>query len=336
MKYHRNDSKPWMYEMLVKCIESRPKPDTGAAGRADRDVRQTIGFAAYLAKKNKNVNDLRRVADMMILRNYYGTVGDPGYQTNIGELVDLACKTQPADGFAPLMSLKLAVHDKDPRRMADAADRLLSLGWPGYDDQVRRDVKADVNTLAESLKAEGKTQEADSLTTQLAESETRDVYIRLTWKGEADVDMSVAEPLGATAKYHNPRTVFGGAIVKNGYGSHPEEVYTCPRGFDGVYSVVVEKIVDYEEAKPVTEATLEVILHEGTDKEERTIKTINLAKPEPVVVKLTGGRRKEVLPFFAPPPTPNAAAVPGRPKEPAKGATRKANPPAAPRGAPIR
>ncbi len=133
---------------------------------------------------------------MMVLRNYYGTVGDPGFETNIGELVDLAAELLPTDQYAPIMSINLAAHDKDPKRMADAAERLLSLGWPGYDDKVRHDVKEQVQKLADALKVDGKTDEAEALMTRLAESEARDVFIRLTWKGEADVDMSVAEPYG--------------------------------------------------------------------------------------------------------------------------------------------
>ena len=31
--------------------------------------------------RTRNPNDLVRVADLMVLRNFYGTVGDPKYQT---------------------------------------------------------------------------------------------------------------------------------------------------------------------------------------------------------------------------------------------------------------
>ena len=54
------------------------------------------------------------------------------------------------------------------------------------------------------------------------------MFVRLTWDGDADFDLIVDEPLGATASYQTPRTVFGGSMIKNGYGSHPEEVYVCP------------------------------------------------------------------------------------------------------------
>ncbi len=117
----------------------------------------------------------------------------------------------------------------------------------------------------------------------------------------------------------------------NGYGPHPEEVYVCPRAFDGDYAITVEKIVDYDEAKPVLEATLEVILHEGTADERKETHKINLAKPEPIVVKLDKGRRKTVLPFVAPAGPPPAVAGP-KPKDAPKDAKKNA----APRGVPYK
>jgi hypothetical protein len=332
---HGKDAQPWMYEMLVKCIESRKGLPGQPKEKNEADVRQTIGYAAHLAKKRQSWTDLMRVADMMVIRGYYGPVGDPGYQTNIGELVDMAADKQPANAYAPMMSINLATHDKDPKRMADAADRLLSLGWPGYDDKIRRDVREQVKLLADALRSDGKAEEADALMAHLADSEARDVFIRLTWKGEADIDMSIAEPPGATANFKNPRTVFGGAIVKNGFGNHPEEVYVCPRGFNDSYTIAVEKIVDYDEKKPVLEANLEVILHEGTAEEQRETHKIDLAKPKPIVVKLAGGRRKTVLPYVAPPEAP-AAVAGAKPKDATKEVKKKAEAPANPPGASIR
>ncbi len=171
--------------------------------------------------------------------------------------------------------------------------------------------------------------------TRLAESEARDLYVKLTWKGEADIDLAVAEPYGATAKFENPRTVFGGSIIKNGYGSHPEEVYVCPRGFDGPYTIAVENIVDWDEKKPGLEATLEVILHEGTAEEKRETHKINLAKPDPIIFKLTKGRRKDVLPFLAPPQPPPVVAG-AKPTDVPKQAKKNADAPAAPKGAPFK
>ena len=166
--------------------------------------------------------------------------------------------------FEPMvMSINLAQKTKDPKRMADAVDRLLSLGWPGQDEYFRLESANQVDTLAKTLREEGKGQEADSSSPSLTASQARDLFVRLSWDGDADFDLLVDEPLGATASYQTPRTVFGGSIIKNGYGSHPEEVYVCPRGFDGDYTIRVSTIYT-NPSKPVTRLTLETITHEGT------------------------------------------------------------------------
>src|SRR5262249_38336375 len=148
--------------------------------------------------------------------------------------------------------------------------------------------------------------EADKLLARLAEAEARDLFIRLTWLGDAGLSLSVEEPLGATARDVTPRTVFGGSIVKGGYGSHPESIYVCPRRFDGASTIRIESIYNTPE-KPALEATLEIITHEGTPQEHKETRTVRLGKtPEPVVVHLKGGRRKTVMPFLS----PQAAAAP--------------------------
>jgi len=328
LHWHGKQAEPWMYEWLVKLIEQRKG--------SDQELKTTLGFAAFLAKKTRNPNDLVRVADMLVVRHFYGPVGQPGYQTNIGELVDMATEKVPANMIPPMMSMNLAFHDKEPKRMGDAADRLLSLGWPGIDDKVRLEVKDQVKLLEKALRVDGRTEEADALMVRLGESEARDVYVKLSWAGEADFDVSVDEPLGASAGYRNPRTVFGGAIIKNGYGNHTEEVYVCPRAFDGDYTIRVEAIYN-DAAKPVTEGTLEVITHEGTAEQKRQLSKVDLAKPAPVVVHLAGGRRKAVLPFIAPierPPVVAKEKAKPRPTTPPDLA-RPVGPPAA-RPVPIR
>ncbi len=122
--------------------------------------------------------------------------------------------------------------------------------------------------LAAKLREDGRGDEADALLARLPAAEARDLFIRLTWDGDADFDLLVEEPLGATAQVAMARTVFGGSIIKNGYGNHPEEIYVCPRGFDGDYTVRVSTVYTNPE-KPPTRLTLETITHEGTGQEKK-------------------------------------------------------------------
>jgi hypothetical protein len=283
LKHRGYRAEPWMYEALGLSIKMM--------NGSEKDVKTALGYAADLAVKTHNPNHLVSVADQLYLLGYYDRVG---------KLLDEAAELVPHRGEPLVMSINLALKTKDPKRMARSIGLLLSQGWPGIDERIRSDAHKQAEVLAKTLREEDRTAEAEALLESLPESEARDLYVRLRWVGDAGLALSVDEPLGATANIITPRTVFGGSIVKDGYGKHPEEVYVCPRAFDGEYIIHVD--VDYNnEKKPATQATLEIITHEGTPQEHKEIKKINLEKKlEPVKVTITGGRRKKALPYVAP------------------------------------
>jgi hypothetical protein len=285
LTYHPQQAEPWMYEALAIAIRMN--------GGAAADVQTALGYAADLAVKGRNPNDLVSVADQLLLT---GLLPD-----RAGRLLDLSADLIPHRAEPLVMSINLAQRTKDPKRMGDAVERLLSLGWPGMDESMRRDARKQAETLSKTLREEGRAGDADALLSRLPDAEARDLFIRLTWAGDADLDLVIEEPLGATARYVTPRTVFGGSIVKNGYGSHPEDVYVCPRAFDGEYTVRIETVYN-NPSKLALQATLEIITHEGTPQEHIEKRTITLGSkpPAPVKVAMTGGRRHQVLPFVAP------------------------------------
>jgi hypothetical protein len=284
LQFNSKYAEPWMYSALALSMKMNK-------GR-EADIKTAMGYAADLAVRSRNPNHLVSVADQLLLM---------GYLDRAGALLDQAALLVPHRGEPLMMSINLAQKTKDPKRMGDSIDALLSLGWPGYDEIVRRDARKQAETLAKTLREDGRGAEADALLARLPAAEARDLFIRLTWVGDAGLDLAVEEPLGATARVLTPRTVFGGSIIKDGYGSHPEEVYVCPRGFDGVYTIRVETTYNNPE-KPALQATLEIITHEGTPQEHKETRTVKLGAKgsEPVKVTLKGGRREKALPFLAP------------------------------------
>ena len=274
----------WMYVALAIAVEElKGKPE---------DVKLALNYAADAAARSHSPTDLVRAADALFLRGYY---------PRVGPLLDEAAAKVPHRCEPLVMSINLAQKTKDPQRMADSIDRLLSLGWPDSDEYFRREARKQAETLAAKLREDGRGKEADALLARLPPAEARDLFVRLTWDGDADFDLLVDEPLGATAQVAMARTVFGGSIIKNGYGNHPEEIYVCPRGFDGNYTVRVSTVYTDPE-KPPTRLTLETITHEGTSQEQKQTYELSPAnlQAKPVVVHLTGGRRKNVLPFVSP------------------------------------
>ena len=59
----------------------------------------------------------------------------------------------------------------------------------------------------------------------MAKARVRDLIVRLRWTGDADLDLSVEEPSGATASCQEPITRGGGVHRHDGYGPDPRNCY---------------------------------------------------------------------------------------------------------------
>lgn len=284
--YLRNRGKnaeAWMYRALAMAIHMNHG--------SPADESAALNYAADLAMRTHNPNDLVSVADTMVLLNH---------TERQGALLDEASARIPHLNQPLKMSVNLAQRTRDPVRMANTIEKLLALGWPGEDEYIRSECRRQAELLAKTLREEGRDKDAATLMDRLTESEGRDVYIRLSWDGYADYDLAIDEPLGVTASYDLPRTVFGGSVIKNGFGSHPEEVYVCPRGFDGNYTIHIRNIWA-DDTKPTVKLKLETIAHEGTAREQRAEYTITPDKLDRTfMLYLDKGRRKTVLPYIDP------------------------------------
>ncbi len=303
----------------MRCSPWRSRSVTGTPN----EVRTLLGYGVFKALQSGLPDQLLNVADLLIRHGIFDKVGPPGKETSAGELIDLVSKRVVHRVEPLMMSINLATKTKDVRRMGDAAEAMLALGWPNagagqanFDEQIRRELRNQVEALAKVLREDGRSPEADALLARLPAALARDVYVRLSWEGKDDLDLLVDEPLGVTCQlFKTPRTIFGGAIITNGYGSHPEEIYVCPRAFPGIYTVRVEAIFQQPD-NAAKVAQLEIVTHEGTPQEKREVHKIDLAKPAPVSFRLEGGRRKDVLPMAPPPPKP-PVLVPDDPNRPA-------------------
>ncbi len=151
LKNHAKHAEPWMYEALAAAIEL----NQGSAA----DVKKSLNYAADLAQRSHNPNHLVSAADQLYLQR----LPRAGRRT----CWTRRCRRSPTAAEPMVMSINLAQKTKDPKRMADAVDRLLSLGWPGQDEYFRLESGNQVDTLAKALREEGKGQEADALLAKL-------------------------------------------------------------------------------------------------------------------------------------------------------------------------
>ena len=283
-----------MYEALGLAIEMNEG--------AEADVKKAFNYAADLAQKTHNPNHLISVADRLFLE---------GYLERVGPLLDEAMPKVPHRIEPIVMSINLAQKTKDPvqngRLGRSPASR--SAGPAGTSISASRR-EHQVDKMVKQLRAENKVAEADLLQKKLEESSvTRRVR-------PADLGrLRRFRPLGRRAVRSDARITTcrepssEGPLIKNGYGTHPEEIYVCPRGFSGKYTIRVANIWS-DPKRPVTKLTLEVITHEGTAREQKLTRNLKPdANNPPTEVTLTDGRRKLALPFVDPSATVMESAI---------------------------
>ncbi|WNG27171.1 DUF2135 domain-containing protein [Cystobacter fuscus] len=95
-----------------------------------------------------------------------------------------------------------------------------------------------------------------------------DLRVVLSWDtDETDLDLHVVEPSGEESWYGHKETASGGSLdvdVTTGYGP---EIYTQANSQTGTYKILVDYFSDHGNAQ--TEVKVDVLIHEGTDREER-------------------------------------------------------------------
>jgi hypothetical protein len=160
------------------------------------------------------------------------------------------------------------------------------------------------------LEATGQKDKAASLREVTSAQRRRDIVIRLSWQGEADLDLKVEEPTGSVCTWLNRQTVGGGTLIGDTVGDgrtlssgsseppSPTETYVATEAFSGVYKVTVDRIWGRPQGN---KARIDVIFHQGTPQEIARPITVELSQSTTVTVKLDEGRRTEAA--FVPPPS---------------------------------
>ena len=118
--------------------------------------------------------------------------------------------------------------------------------------------------------------------------------MEVRWQGQADLDMSVAEPSGAIASSTMKRTSGGGVlkcdILEQGDDDR-SEIYSAAEAFTGTYKVTVKTSLGRAVGN---KALVKVTKFPGTPKESFEIFAIDMTNPKTVEFKLDGGTRKDL------------------------------------------
>lgn len=271
----QGQAQPWMYEVLAMSMEidGRPKEDVERVvsslsdfGPADFGTMMYSG--AYLAQFGRHSAALKM------------------YQQ--------ASRMFPERAEPYLLGLNLAEKGQDPEVLAWAATGVLTCHW-GADHPAKH--RRAENALLERMRiARNQGDEAvfERLQSRLNEARRRDVIVRLTWNGTADLDMSIEEPGGTVCSFEQPESPGGGLYLHDGIGTDRDkayELYVAPSAFSGTYRITVRKVTGELVGN---RATVSVILHAGSPFEKRINRTLIFdAEEAGFTIELADGRRTQ-------------------------------------------
>lgn len=272
---------PWMYEALGLAMEMQ-----GArVGEIERALMSAVDLS-------NNPEDLMRIAEYMVRSN----LGQGALQRRALELYRQVARMQPLRPEPYVYGLQIARHLDDVEGLKWATLGVLGQAWTGDQQVIFNEAARTAQALVERLRTEKKTAEADSFQTALKEALVRDCVITISWTGEADVDLLVEEPTGATCSFRNPRTTGGGVLIEDAFdkatGRH-KETYVCPSAFSGDYRMLAKRVWGKVTADMLS---VEIVAHQGSAKERHIQKNIKLDGDQAAMAfDMQNGRRVDEL-----------------------------------------
>ncbi len=276
----RGDTQSWMYETLGIAME--------LAGRPKSEIERAIMSAC----------DFVTSPDELLLIGRY--LSHLGLDTRAVAVYRQIVKLSPMHREAFALGLRAAQRADDLTGIRWATVGILSHAWPREQDAIRRTADRVARATLEGLKESGSEQTYVDYRRQLNQALTRDIVVKATWSGDADVDLIVEEPGGTICSLHQARTTGGGVCLGDSYASYEKqgatfsEEYICAKAFPGTYRVRVRKVWGKVVAGKVT---IDVYKGYGTDQQvhERQYIAVQDDSDSLVVFEVEEGRRTRQL-----------------------------------------
>ncbi|MEM9645354.1 MAG: hypothetical protein AAF989_10195, partial [Planctomycetota bacterium] len=154
-------------------------------------------------------------------------------------------------------------------------------------------------TYAELIE-DGRQDDANSFNRTLQLAASHDAVVRVSWTGDADIDLAIEEPSGTICSLENPTTASGGTLLGDAFaGSHADEegavaeTYICPQGFSGNYRLLLRRVWGDVSTGHVN---VEVLTDVGRPEQQLIRKAIPLADKDALITfSVKNGKRQEEI-----------------------------------------
>ena len=270
---------PWMYEAISLSLLASGKPVTEAeralmsAVDFTSDSEQILHVAAFMSQLGLDQRALKLYQELALVNPY---------------------RPEPY-----VLGLAAAQRLQDAEGLQWACVGILSQEWSLADREIPKKAFRVAEARWMELKQAGQLEEAEKLSKAVSEAQIRDCVVRVTWTGDADLDLLVEEPGASVCSLQQPRTLGGGVLLGDGFSGSTvspdgvSETYICPRGFTGEYRMLLRRAWGQVAAG---RATVEIWTHYGTPKQTYGKQQIPIGTKDVVVnFEVADGRRVEPI-----------------------------------------
>ena len=222
-------AQPWMYEALALAQL--------CAGRPQSEYERTLMSAVEFSDDAQT---------MILIALYMQRIG---LHDRALQVLHEIAKNNPemAEPYEKALPIASITNNREAKKWASLG--ILSLAW-SEDKQYLYDKANDVaNSVVADLMAENKKQEAKEFQEAINNAKQRDCIIRVSWAGQADIDIAVEEPGGTVCSMKNIQTPAGGFFMGDAHAGQlgknnkaMSETYVCPKGFNGDYRLAIKKL----------------------------------------------------------------------------------------------
>ena len=273
-----SQSQPWMYEALIVGLRVGNRPES--------EIARALTSAVDLSYDK---NDVLIAAKHMIENRL-----EKRAVNLLQQVVDF--ESNSPEAFVMALDAARRVNDEESLKWASLG--ILNQAWPTHREVVKK-AKLAAAGLRLDMKKNGRMKEFNEFGSQLDEAHYRDCIIKVSWTGDADLDLYVEEPGGTICSRKTPRTTAGGVMMGDAFASGPDqsgelaEYYVLPRGFSGDYRLLIRKVWGDVTANKVT---VSIYHHFRTDKQTSEQRQLNVGKNGTMVLfNLKDGRRETSL-----------------------------------------
>jgi uncharacterized membrane protein YgcG len=268
----------WMYEALTLAMQIAERPRS--------EIERALMSAVDLSS---DVNDMLYAAHYMAHHNME--------KRAIGLCKDIA-RAYPTRTEPILMGLRAANRIEDADGIRWATVGVYAHEWPEH-PEVIDEARRSADALRLRLQQAGDSELLTEYEQELKLAKRRDCFAKVSWTGDADLDVYVQEPGGTVCSRLKPRTRSGGVMLGDEFSSgvagsgEMAEYYILPKGFSGEYKLHVRRIWGEVTAGKVT---VEIYSNYNSADQVGEVRQIDLNDPGfSVVFNVENGRRTESL-----------------------------------------